>query len=74
MLRREALHRIKKADGPAGFLRRAESPYDVFGAGHAGTDERGQPGSVQQGDQQRRYQHRCRVNPEGPELQPSRPC
>src|SRR5262249_4000478 len=32
-----ALHRIKKADGPAGFLRRSESPYDVFGAGHAGT-------------------------------------
>jgi len=35
--RLDALHRIKKADGPAGFLRRSESPYDVFGAGHAGT-------------------------------------
>jgi 1-deoxy-D-xylulose-5-phosphate synthase len=35
--RREALARVKKADGPSGFLRRAESPYDVFGAGHAGT-------------------------------------
>ncbi len=35
--RREALRRIKRADGPAGFLRRSESPYDVFGAGHAGT-------------------------------------
>jgi len=35
--RREGLWRIKKADGPSGFLRRAESPYDVFGAGHAGT-------------------------------------
>jgi 1-deoxy-D-xylulose-5-phosphate synthase len=35
--RRDALRRIKKADGPAGFLRRCESPYDVFGAGHAGT-------------------------------------
>jgi 1-deoxy-D-xylulose-5-phosphate synthase len=35
--RREALRRIKRADGPAGFLRRCESPYDVFGAGHAGT-------------------------------------
>src|SRR5262245_53399181 len=33
--RREVLRRIKKADGPAGFLRRCESPYDVFGAGHA---------------------------------------
>jgi 1-deoxy-D-xylulose-5-phosphate synthase len=35
--RRDALRRIKRADGPAGFLRRCESPYDVFGAGHAGT-------------------------------------
>jgi 1-deoxy-D-xylulose-5-phosphate synthase len=35
--RRDALRKIKKADGPAGFLRRSESPYDVFGAGHAGT-------------------------------------
>ena len=35
--RREGLWRVKKADGPSGFLRRAESPYDVFGAGHAGT-------------------------------------
>ncbi len=35
--RREAMRRIKKADGPAGFLRRSESPYDAFGAGHAGT-------------------------------------
>jgi len=35
--RREAMSRIKRADGPAGFLRRSESPYDAFGAGHAGT-------------------------------------
>jgi len=35
--RREGLRAIKKAHGPRGFLRRAESPYDVFGAGHAGT-------------------------------------
>jgi 1-deoxy-D-xylulose-5-phosphate synthase len=35
--RREALFRVKHADGPSGFLRRAESPYDAFGAGHAGT-------------------------------------
>jgi 1-deoxy-D-xylulose-5-phosphate synthase len=35
--RREALRRIKQADGPAGFLRRSESPFDTFGAGHAGT-------------------------------------
>ncbi len=35
--RRRELERIKRADGPSGFLRRAESVYDVFGAGHAGT-------------------------------------
>lgn len=35
--RREGLWRVKQADGPSGFLRRSESPYDVFGAGHAGT-------------------------------------
>ncbi len=35
--RREGLRRIKRADGPSGFLRRVESPHDVFGAGHAGT-------------------------------------
>jgi 1-deoxy-D-xylulose-5-phosphate synthase len=31
------LQKIKKADGPSGFLRREESAYDAFGAGHAGT-------------------------------------
>ena len=35
--RLEALDRIKRSDGPSGFLRRCESPYDSFGAGHAGT-------------------------------------
>ncbi len=35
--RRRELRRIKRSDGPSGFLRRAESPYDAFGAGHAGT-------------------------------------
>jgi 1-deoxy-D-xylulose-5-phosphate synthase len=35
--RREDLRRVKRGDGPSGFLRRSESPYDVFGAGHAGT-------------------------------------
>ena len=35
--RLEALARIRRVDGPSGFLRRAESPFDVFGAGHAGT-------------------------------------
>jgi 1-deoxy-D-xylulose-5-phosphate synthase len=35
--RREAFDRIGQADGIAKFLRRAESEYDHFGAGHAGT-------------------------------------
>jgi 1-deoxy-D-xylulose-5-phosphate synthase len=35
--RREVLRRIKCHDGPSGFLRRSESAYDAFGAGHAGT-------------------------------------
>jgi 1-deoxy-D-xylulose-5-phosphate synthase len=35
--RLQGLRRIKRADGPSGFLRRSESVYDTFGAGHAGT-------------------------------------
>jgi 1-deoxy-D-xylulose-5-phosphate synthase len=31
------LARIKRAGGPGPFLRRCESEYDAFGAGHAGT-------------------------------------
>ena len=34
---RRGLLKIKQADGPSGFLRREESAYDAFGAGHAGT-------------------------------------
>jgi 1-deoxy-D-xylulose-5-phosphate synthase len=35
--RREAFPSIGSLGGMGKFLRRAESPYDVFGAGHAGT-------------------------------------
>jgi 1-deoxy-D-xylulose-5-phosphate synthase len=35
--RRDAFPTIGKADGVGKFLRRSESQYDVFGAGHAGT-------------------------------------
>src|SRR5438128_8755289 len=35
--RKELLHTIRKKDGLAPFLRRDESEYDVFGAGHAST-------------------------------------
>src|SRR5262249_5806821 len=35
--RREALWTLRQYRGISGFLRRAESEYDVFGAGHAST-------------------------------------
>ncbi len=35
--RRDQLHTIKQEDGLSGFLRRDESEYDTFGAGHAST-------------------------------------
>ncbi|CAN5617915.1 1-deoxy-D-xylulose-5-phosphate synthase [soil metagenome] len=35
--RRERLHTIKQEGGLSGFLRRDESVYDTFGAGHAST-------------------------------------
>ncbi len=35
--RRERLATIRKKDGLSGFLRRTESEFDCFGAGHAGT-------------------------------------
>ncbi len=35
--RREDLKRIRQLGGISGFLRRGESPYDAFGAGHAST-------------------------------------
>lgn len=35
--RREAFGKIRTADGPSGFPRRDESPYDAFGVGHSST-------------------------------------
>src|SRR6187551_3024375 len=35
--RNEGFPDIRQKDGPSGFLRRHESEYDVFGAGHAAT-------------------------------------
>lgn len=35
--RRDELHTIKQYEGLSGFLRREESEYDTFGAGHAST-------------------------------------
>jgi len=35
--RREGFESLRQMDGMSGFLRRVESPYDLFGAGHEGT-------------------------------------
>ncbi len=35
--RRERMHTLRRRDGLSGFLRRDESPYDAFGAGHSST-------------------------------------
>lgn len=35
--RRKSFHTIRQLDGISGFLRRSESIYDTFGAGHAST-------------------------------------
>ncbi|MCW9098297.1 MAG: thiamine pyrophosphate-dependent enzyme, partial [Ignavibacteriaceae bacterium] len=35
--RKEALNRIRQLGGISGFLKRSESEYDTFGAGHAST-------------------------------------
>lgn len=35
--RRDQLHTIRQLNGLSGFLKRTESPYDAFGAGHAST-------------------------------------
>ncbi|NNC98766.1 MAG: 1-deoxy-D-xylulose-5-phosphate synthase, partial [Gammaproteobacteria bacterium] len=35
--RRDRLHTIRRADGLSGFLKRSESEYDTFGAGHSST-------------------------------------
>jgi len=56
--RRELMQRLREVGGCCGFLNRDESPYDAFGAGHAGTaisaalgiaaarDRTGEPGRV----------------------------
>jgi 1-deoxy-D-xylulose-5-phosphate synthase len=35
--RRDRFHTIKQPGGISGFLKRSESPHDIFGAGHANT-------------------------------------
>jgi len=57
--RRDELFRVKRADGPSGFLRRSESVYDVFGAGHAGTSVSAALGIAEAAA--RRGERRCAV-------------
>jgi 1-deoxy-D-xylulose-5-phosphate synthase len=35
--RRKLMHTLRQDDGLSGFLKRSESPYDTFGAGHSST-------------------------------------
>jgi 1-deoxy-D-xylulose-5-phosphate synthase len=35
--RKDRIHTLRQRGGLSGFLKREESPYDAFGAGHAGT-------------------------------------
>jgi 1-deoxy-D-xylulose-5-phosphate synthase len=35
--RRDAMAQIRRMDGPSGFPKRSESPYDAFGVGHSST-------------------------------------
>ena len=54
--RREQFDRIGKAGGIGKFLRRAESDYDAFGAGHAGTSISDALGMA------RAMRHQCRAH------------
>jgi 1-deoxy-D-xylulose-5-phosphate synthase len=55
--RRDALPTIRQAGGISGFLKRSESPYDNFGAGHASTAISAALGMAAARDQ-RNEQHR----------------
>jgi 1-deoxy-D-xylulose-5-phosphate synthase len=49
--RRQEFPTLRQWGGLSGFLRRSESPYDVFGAGHAGTAISAALGMVEARDQ-----------------------
>ncbi len=52
--RKEQFKTIRQYQGISGFLSRAESPYDTFGAGHAGTSISAALGMVMARDQMER--------------------
>ncbi len=57
--RRDELHTIKQDGGLSGFLRRDESPYDTFGAGHASTSLSAALGMAVARDQKNEDFHVC---------------
>ena len=57
--RRDQLHTIKQPDGLSGFLRRDESEYDTFGAGHASTSISAALGMAVARDRKREDFHVC---------------
>jgi 1-deoxy-D-xylulose-5-phosphate synthase len=57
--RRDQLHTIKQPGGLSGFLRRDESEYDTFGAGHASTSLSAALGMAIARDQKKEDFHVC---------------
>ncbi len=57
--RRDQLHTIKQPGGLSGFLRRDESEYDTFGAGHASTSLSAALGMAVARDKQGKDFHVC---------------
>src|SRR5687768_15986004 len=57
--RRDELHTIKQPGGLSGFLRRDESEYDTFGAGHASTSLSAALGMAVARDAQKQDFHVC---------------
>ncbi len=57
--RRDQLHTIKQYGGLSGFLRREESEYDTFGAGHASTSLSAALGMAIARDQKKEDFHVC---------------
>lgn len=57
--RRDELHTIKTYGGLSGFLRREESEYDTFGAGHASTSLSAALGMAIARDKQKKDFHVC---------------
>ena len=59
--RRDTLHTIKQYQGLSGFLRREESEFDTFGAGHASTSLSAALGMAVARDKKSENHHVCAV-------------